>query len=40
MADTMDGAFVNIKHDAARLSARRAIERMIRAELGAQEAAE
>lgn len=40
MAATPDGAYVNIKHDVARLPARRAIERMIRAETGTREAAE
>lgn len=40
MAATMDGTFINIKHDVARLPARRAIEKMIRAETAAQEAAE
>ena len=34
MAATMDKAFVNVKHDVARVSARRALERMVRQEGG------
>jgi vanillate O-demethylase monooxygenase subunit len=40
MAATLDGVFVNIKHDVARVPARRAIERMIREETEKAEAAE
>ena len=34
MASTLDQTFVDIKHDSARLPARRAIENMIKAEKG------
>jgi vanillate O-demethylase monooxygenase subunit len=40
MAASMGDTFVNIKHDVARLPARRAIERMIRTEMAAIQAAE
>ena len=40
MAETMDQTFVDIKHDSARIPARRAIERMIRDELGEHVTAE
>ena len=40
MAASLDGVFVNIRHDSARVRARQAIENMINAELGAADAAE
>jgi vanillate O-demethylase monooxygenase subunit len=40
MAATLDKVFVNVKHDVARVPARRAIERMIRAEIEGLAAAE
>lgn len=40
MAASLDGNFVNIRHDTARVRARAAIEKMINDELGARDAAE
>jgi phenylpropionate dioxygenase-like ring-hydroxylating dioxygenase large terminal subunit len=40
MAATLDQGFVNIRHDAARVRARQAIERMITEELALPSAAE